>query len=297
MKNNFKNPALVWLSSLNSKVSIKNYTSILNRLCRTMDNKTLHTFDWAQLNYVYILKLKRKLLDENVSHQSINTYLSIIKSVARESWRLSIFDIDTYMKIKDIQRLKGNSDISGRALEPSEINKLISVQVRNGDILELRDIAITAVTYGAGLRRGEISALKPSDKNGNRLVIHGKGSKTRYVYLPTFTLKILNKWLAVINDDCVAMFPPIRRGGNVIFDKHLSPCSVREILKRRQELLGLEHFSPHDLRRSFATNLLANGADIYTVNKLMRHGRIETTMLYDMQKERGMIEAIELLPY
>jgi site-specific recombinase XerD len=291
-----KNPAHVWLSSLNSNISVKNYTIILNRLCKTINKTSINTFQWSDIDYVMVLNLKRLLLDESISHSSINTYLSAIKGVSREAWQLDLISVDCYMKIREIKRLKGNSNTKGRSLAPNEMNNLVFSKCRGGDAMELRDTAIIALTYAAGLRRGEVVKLDVSDYKNEKITVHGKGSKIRMLHLPQFSIKILNRWLHIRGDWDGAIFPAFRRGNHIVEQTRLSTNSIEDILKKRGKKLKLEHFSPQDLRRSFATNLLDAGIDAYIVRRLMRHEKIETTIRYDMNQDRDAKKSVELLP-
>lgn len=292
----YNNPAKVWLSSLNSSVSIKNYTYALTKLCRLLGVEDHLKFNWAEFDYVRLLELKKILIDNNTMPSSINTYLGAMKSVAREAWRLEIIATDTFMRIQDVKRVKGESKPTGRALEALELKSLVRPRTRNNNPIELRDSAIIAVAYGAGLRREEITKLMLSDLNENKLLVQGKGRVIKYVYLPDFSLKVLKRWIKVRGNEKGALFTKVLKGGHIKLDR-ISTRTIGDITKKRYISTGNKHFSPHDLRRSFATNLLDSGVDISLVQKLMRHKKIETTRIYDMRGEKAKAAAVELLPF
>ena len=293
-----KNPAVVWLDTLQSNKTVISYTTMLNHLCRRMaENSTLQTFDWSTLDYTRVLVLRRELLEVGLIPHSINTYISTLKGVAREAWRLGIICVETYMHIKEVKPLRGRALRRGRALEPREIRKLINSKVRGGDALEVRDTAIIATIYGGGLRRSELVKLDLSDYYNGGIAVKGKGGNHDFLYLPTIAQKHLDRWLAIRGNQSGALFPPFDRGSKPVIGSRMSDRRLEEVLKLRGEQLGLDKFSPHDLRRSFATNLLDKNVDIFTVQKLMRHACIETTRIYDMRGERSKREAVELLPF
>jgi len=294
MKKNENNPAKVFANSLGSMKSTKVTLRVIDYLCREY-NKTDHTsLDWASFNYAEILKLRRKFVEKGLKTTSINSYISTLKSVSRESWRLKIIDTDMYMRIKDIQGVKGYSDMTGRALSPIELNN--AVNSSDNDIKSIRDSAVIAVGYGAGLRSFEIAQIELKDISGNRLVVHGKGRVIRNVYLPSFSLKALKRWLHIRGSRKGAVFSALTKSHRLL-NQGISVRTVGDIIDKRCKDVGIERFTPHDLRRSFATNLLASGVDVFIVQKLMRHANINTTRIYDMRGEDAKMAAIEMLPF
>jgi site-specific recombinase XerD len=77
----------------------------------------------------------------------------------------------------------------------------------------------------------------------------------------------------------------------------LTPQAVLVILERRAGAAGVAHFSPHDLRRTFISELLDTGADLATVRALAGHARVETTAGYDRRGEQAKRRAAEMLHF
>jgi integrase/recombinase XerD len=290
-----KNPALVWLDSLGSPVSIRNYTSTLNTLCSYMDNKDLYTYQWSKIDYTKIIELRRFLYDKSAAIGSINTYLSVIKSVCREAWRLGLISTDCHLKIQDVTRARGEQNLVGKALTVKELRVLTNYGVDSNNPKELRDSAMLILAYGAGLRRCEIVSLNKSDFQEDFIRVTGKGRTQRIIYLPKPVIKVLNTYLKVVNN-CSVLFPRMYSGGHTM-NQRLNPASMINIIERRCENTGVSRFTPHDLRRSYATNLINSGVDLFTVKELMRHKSLETTQRYDMRLDLVRKKAIEKLPF
>ena len=294
MKINENNPAKVFADSLGTKKASKVTLRVIDYLCFEYNQTNHKTLDWSDFNYVKILELRRKFIEKELRTSSINSYISKLKSVSRESWRLNIIDTETYMRIKDIDGVKGHSDITGRALSPVELNS--AVNYSGNDIKDIRDSAVIAVGYGCGLRSFEIAQIELKDVSGNKIIVQGKGRVIRNVYLPNFSLKALKCWLHIRGSHQGAIFSSLTKNHRLL-DKGISVRTVGDIIDKRCKNVGIQRFTPHDLRRSFATNLLASGVDVFIVQKLMRHTNINTTRIYDMRGEDAKMAAVKMLPF
>jgi site-specific recombinase XerD len=91
---------------------------------------------------------------------------------------------------------------------------------------------------------------------------------------------------------------PINKGGNMTL-RRMTDQAVYNMLNRRIEQAGIKDFSPHDLRRTFISNMLDAGADLATVSKIVGHEEINTTAHYDRRPEEAKKKAQQLLtvPY
>jgi site-specific recombinase XerD len=78
--------------------------------------------------------------------------------------------------------------------------------------------------------------------------------------------------------------------------KRLGRAGVDHVLGELVTLAGVADLTPHDLRRTFATDLLEHGADILMVQKLTGHENVKTTAIYDRRGEKGKREAVAKLP-
>ncbi len=148
----------------------------------------------------------------------------------------------------------------------------------------LRDVAIFTILYGCGLRISEALSLNLDDINHNDfLKIKGKGNKERLVPL----LPVIKEKIAAYLAAC----PYNIKSGESLFlgarGERLSPRIVQRTLEKIRAYLGLsDSLTPHALRHSFATHLLANGTDLRTIQELLGHASLSTTQRYtDVQIE------------
>ncbi len=152
-------------------------------------------------------------------------------------------------------------------------------------VLGLRDVAMLEVLYGGGLRVSELCGLdlRDFDARSRTVRVMGKGSKERICPLHDGAVSAVQAWLArrlellarpARKQDPDALFLNFRGG-------RLTARSVERHLDRYVQQLGLNRkMSPHALRHSFATHLLAGGADIRSIQELLGHASLSTTQRY-----------------
>ena len=126
------------------------------------------------------------------------------------------------------------------------------------------------------------------------LKVRGKGNKIRLAYIVGEAKAMLEGWLAVPGRCGEAVFVSIGKGGRTT-ENRLDGRSLAEILRRRAEEAGITSFSPHDMRRTTATHLLDRGIDIGTVQQMLGHRHVATTLLYDRRGERAKQRAAKIL--
>jgi integrase/recombinase XerC len=141
-----------------------------------------------------------------------------------------------------------------------------------------RDLAILLLLYGAGLRVAEALSLRAADLPlGATLRVTGKRSKTRIVpVVPAVTEAI---------QDYVRQCPYVLAGDAPLFvgakGGPLNPDLVRRAVRAARTRLGLpDSLTPHALRHSFATHLLARGADLRALQELLGHASLSSTQIY-----------------
>jgi integrase/recombinase XerC len=146
--------------------------------------------------------------------------------------------------------------------------------------IQARDVALFTLLYGCGLRIAEALALDvrdapPPDGDATLRVV-GKGSKQREVPVLPAVREALAAWLRHHPD--LQPDSPLFLGAR---GKRLDPAVAQRTLRTFRRLNGLpEHATPHALRHSFATHLLAGGADLRAIQELLGHASLSTTQRY-----------------
>jgi integrase/recombinase XerC len=151
-----------------------------------------------------------------------------------------------------------------------------------------RDAAVLALLYGSGLRISEALSLKRKDvEGGDAITVTGKGNKTRMVPILPQVAKSIVDYVALCPFDPPDDGPLFvgSRGGP------LSPRIVQLAMARLRGALGLpDTATPHALRHSFATHLLARGGDLRAIQELLGHASLSTTQIYTAVDSERLLE-------
>ncbi|MFC1749661.1 tyrosine-type recombinase/integrase [Pseudomonadota bacterium] len=290
-------PAFVYLSGL-ARGSRRTMRNALNTMAQMVSGGVLEaeTMNWAALRYQHTAAI-RSALAERFAPATCNKMLAALRGVLKEAWRLGQMDAETYHRASDLPSIKGERLPSGRALTTGELRSLFGICGRDSSPAGRRDAALLSVLYGAGLRRSEATGLDLEDydpESGALTVRQGKGRRDRTGYATNGAQDALDAWLGTRGSEPGALFLPIDKGGTVRH-RRLTDQAVLIILRKRADQAGVPQFSPHDMRRTFISDLLDNGADLVTVQHLAGHASIATTARYDRRGEKAKKKAVELL--
>lgn len=171
-------------------------------------------------------------------------------------------------------------------LYPEEVDALLSA-AEGDDAAGRRDRALLEVLYSTGVRVAEAVRMNRDDVRDDRaeIAVRGKGNKVRVVFLSDSARAAVAVYLAQRGDIDPALFvrhhlapAPAAVSGA---DLRIRARTVQRLIKKYAVKAGLtKRVSPHTLRHSFATDLLANGADVRQVQQLLGHASITTTQAY-----------------
>lgn len=191
-----------------------------------------------------------------------------------------------------------------------EIDAIFRVCENGKDFADIRNSTILELIYSAGLRVSEVLNIKLQDiltyKNEGYITIVGKGNKKRIAPLTEKSISMLEKYLAILNSESNWLFPKDLRGrkcNNISVtdnnnitktkktkkidcnNKYNSPMTRQrfgQILKELSVKAGINpnRVSPHILRHSFATHMIARGVNIKIVQEILGHSDISSTQIY-----------------
>ncbi len=170
--------------------------------------------------------------------------------------------------------------------------RIADTDLRAGDTREpwilARDAAVLGLLYGSGLRISEALSLRRKDVGArDAITVIGKGNKTRMVPVLPQVAKLIADYvalcpLALLDDG--PLFVGARGG-------ELSPRIVQLAMATMRGALGLpDSATPHALRHSFATHLLARGGDLRAIQELLGHASLSTTQIYTAVDSERLLE-------
>ncbi len=178
-----------------------------------------------------------------------------------------------------------------QVMSPEEIKRLL-VMARN-----LKTRVLLSLSYGCGLRIGEVARLKAGDIDGAQgiiRIVQSKGRKDRHVMLSKDMLALLREWWKARSTRHDEGVPPQQRWlfPGRIDGRHTTTRQFSRLFHETVTAAGItKHVTPHCLRHSFATHLLERGTDIRHIQALLGHEKLDTTARYT-RVATGTIAAI-----
>ncbi len=260
-----------------SPCTIRNYSRELEEARRFF--ASLGVDDWEDIDRLTARRYLAWLAGQGYARASIARRLSELRSLGAYLVRHGLATRNPFAAVRTPRvptRLP-------RALSTEQVAALIDGQPAS-DPIGLRDQAILETLYGAGLRVSELVLLDVADYDPRRATLHvcGKGDRERVALLGRYGLEALDHYLA---DGRPRLLAARRTAERALFvnrwGRRLTTRSVQRLVERRRLLLPEPAAAtPHTLRHSFATHLLAGGADLRSVQDLLGHQRLSTTQIY-----------------
>lgn len=244
--------------------------------------KVPETADLAKLEVRDFRAYLSQRATRHIDKSSLARELSTLKNFFKWLARYDILRNPALSVIRTPRRAK----VLPKALEVNDTFNVIdeAQNLASNSWQGLRDTAIFTLLYGCGLRISEALSLNVGDiGNNDFLRIKGKGNKERIVPLLPVVVENINKYLA----EC----PYQPKQGEPLFlgarGDRLVPRIIQRQMQKIRAYLGLpDNLTPHALRHSFATHLLAEGTDLRSIQELLGHASLTTTQRYtDVQIE------------
>jgi site-specific recombinase XerD len=295
-----QNPAMVYLASL-AETGRRSQRQALEVIANLLiGSPDILAVQWGKLEFQHTAAIRSKLL-ETYSPASTRRMLCALRKTLKAAWKLNQMTHEQMAKACDLDRVEGETLPAGRSLSAGEIAALMQACERDLTPAGARDAALIACMYPAGLRRDEVIKLDLDDYSTadcSLIVKHGKRNKSRKTYINNGASRALDDWLSIRGTGLGPLLLPVNKAGSIIF-RQMTDQAVYNVLQKRGDHAGIDHLSPHDLRRTFISDLLDAGADITTVAKLAGHASVNTTARYDRRPEAAKAKAAGLLhlPY
>jgi len=234
--------------------------------------------------------LARRRADE-IDPRSLQRALSALRSLARYLERVGAGRASAFSALRSPRAGRRLP----RPLAVADARAVSTTAIRDGEARDpwilARDAAVLALCYGAGLRISEALSIRRDAApvgDVDQVRIIGKGGKTRVAPV----IPVVRAAVA----DYLAGCPYVLKADGPLFvgakGGPLSPRIVQYAMERMRGALGLpDSATPHALRHSFATHLLARGGDLRTIQELLGHASLSTTQIYTAVDGARLIEA------
>ena len=295
-------PSVKYLMSLQSKESRITMRYHLNKVAALCGQGSEHQFvDWSIMNSELVMLIRSKLVEDGLAPTTINAILCAIRKTCEFLFLDNGLSAEDLKRIELVRNIKATRLRPDRELNSKEIKAYVAFCESRG-LSGLRDKAIFLLMLSTGIRRSECAnlKLKDLDLNKTRIVINGKGQKQRLAAPNDEIITLLKEYIEEVryeaneNEYLFVGFtksdePKVTKDNSD--PKGLEKTSINYIFTERAKNAGIKPFKPHDLRRTFATKLLRDGADLTLVQHLLGHENFATTVLYDLRKSE---EALEL---
>jgi site-specific recombinase XerD len=295
------NAAAIYLTSLNSESGRRTMRQALNVCAGLLStNADALTFAWHEVRFQHVTAIRSRLT-EVYKPATVNKMLAALRGVLKSAWQAGQMNAEDFHKAASVKGVKNDTLPAGRELTSGEISALMADCASDTTNAGARDAAIIGLMYSCGLRREEVVTLDLADyeTESGRLVVKGKGNKERAAWLTGGAARAVADWLTVRGADPGALFVAVNKSGRIVNYKNMTPKVIYNMLAKRASEAGVKSFSPHDMRRTFVSDLLDAGADITTVSKMAGHASVTTTARYDRRPEEAKRKAASLLhvPY
>jgi integrase/recombinase XerD len=238
-------------------------------------DKTVKIYSYFIKKYLDKLAVENKQ-PENITIDDIKSFLAgLIDTYSNKSRALATSSLRFFYKsvISKPEVMIG--------IEIPKLEQYLPSVLTKEEIKKLIDAAFTeksrlmmSMLYSSGIRVSELVGIKVSDLDleNKRGVVHGKGNKSRQIFLSE---KLCQG---------IKLFLEKNPNTNFLFtskEEALSTRNIQKIIKKAKEKAGItKKVTPHTLRHSFATHLLEAGVDIRKIQVLLGHSRIDTTQIY-----------------
>lgn len=264
--------------------TLEEYSKTIPKIIRTI-GKTVDDISADDIRYYIAVRQKRDKISKTTAGNELRDLSSFFNWLYAEE----IIRRNPMAKVDRIKKVKTKKE----ALTDMEIEKLRAAA--NG----IREKMVIELLLSTGCRVSELVQILITDIEGNKILVHGKGQKDRYVYLNAKAQLFLDMYLAERSDRNPYLLPrmisvtSMRKSGlnkktwhdwwknpENIDEGHTDKCAIESMTRTIARRAGVEQANPHKFRRTCATMALRRGMPIEQVSKMLGHAEIGTTQIY-----------------
>lgn len=258
--------------------SEKTVISYAHDLLRLEDYLSKHDMYVGEMVFEDARSFTATLYDQKLSPATINRILSANRSFFHNLCENGIMTVQPFKRVSSAKKAQRIPTV----LAKEEIDRVLNYPIT--DYKSLLEITMFNIFYSTGCRLSEVIEMKLEDIDleNRRVLVTGKGSKQRFVFLTPQAVQMIRTYLPQRE---VVLEKTGHEGEQVLLinskGNKLPLSSVHSIFDKYRVLLGFtKKFTPHVFRHSFASHLLDNSSDIRFVQVLLGHESIGTTQIY-----------------
>ena len=273
---------LTYLSSVRgySKKTIESYRIDLSLFSSYLEKRSLSP---SQVTPKVIREfVSLELKNKSLSRRTIQRRLSALRGFYDYLQRHGLIESNPF---RQLDPQKGEIKYPDH-LTPAEVGTLLQENAKRTDEMMLRDQAILCLLLSSGLRASELIALRLEDMDysTNSIRVRGKGDKDRLTTFDSEADKAIKAYGKSLRPKLIERRKTGGRPKELFLNARGNPLTVRGleyILSKVESLTGLSlHLHPHELRHTYATDMLEAGADLRLIQELLGHESINTTQVY-----------------
>ncbi len=270
-----------------SEATLRNYDFYLKRFSAWARNPSPSriTTDLVRMYRLWLNRYHDPKDNQQLSTKTQNYHLIALRSFLKYLARVDV----PSLAAEKIELARQTTREVG-FMDADDVERLLAAPFKSdaSDIIKLRDRALLETLFSTGLRVSELTRLTRETVrlSKDEFTVRGKGGKLRIVFLSDSAKDAIKHYLDKRTDVEPALFVSHDRAQKSHTRKEsassaLTPRSVQRIVQKHAAAAGItREITPHTLRHSFATDLLANGADIRAVQVMLGHESITTTQIY-----------------
>lgn len=280
---NFRNYSPKTLISYELDISQFHEFLLLNKLALTLKDANARTSKFY-LEY---------LIDKKLSPTTINRKISSLKNFYEYLYNSEIVKKNIFSSLKVLKTAKKLPN----PLSDNELTNLFS-SINTNSSLGIRNYLILDLLYSLGLRVSELTSLTLKSINYSRseILIHGKGNKDRILFIYPELLKEISNYVSLTRVNLLSKsnnldneFLLLNRNGTKLSERGVQKI-LNSLVKSSNESYNIH---PHQIRHSFATTLLNNGAKIKSIQEWLGHESISTTQIYTKVATKQLEEELK----